>query len=78
MFRDVQVTYARSAEQLLCCGNESAGSDDAPCEISVEHVRCDVLTVVGGLSTGNRNGVGLFRHELGVGPCASDGVSIEY
>ena len=74
-----------SAEQPDCRDNESADGDHAPREITGErsdfgaqHVRRDMLTVLGGLPNGIRDGVGLFRRELGGGQRASDGVGVEH
>ena len=74
-----------SAEQPKCCDDESADRDDAPGEIGAErsdfraeHVGRDVFAVLCGLANGIRDGVGLFRGELGLGQCTSDGVGVEH
>ena len=74
-----------SAEQPKCRDDESADRDDAPGEIGAErsdfgaeHVRRDVFAVLCGLANGIRDGVGLFRGELGLGQCARDGVGVEH
>ena len=74
-----------SAKQPERRDNESADGDNAPCEVGAkrsdfgaEHVGRDMLPVVGGLSNGIRDGVGLFGREFGVGQGARDGVGVEH
>ena len=74
-----------SAGQPDCRDNESADGDNAPCEIAVEgsyfgaeHIRREMLAVLGGQPSGIRDGVGLFGGELGGSQCASDGVRVEH
>ena len=68
-----------SAERPECYASESA---NAPRAIGAEQKRFqreafgrDTLAGLGGLSNGIRDGV-LFRRELGVGQCPSDGVRV--
>lgn len=74
-----------SAGQPERCDDESADRDDAPSEVGAErgdfraeHIRRDVLAVLCGLPNGISDGVGLFRGELGLGQCTSDGVRVEH